>query len=237
MAGIQFLGEVGSTGVSTGPHKHLYVRDLTTGAYIDPATIRSVQQGLRIGKNRVPALIKDQAGKFQFNPAAGITLTSSYGPRSAPTKGASSFHQGEDWALPEGTPIYYEGGGKYTPKPNQGGYGNLATLITGDNKYEIGLGHMKSLAPASELPGTTTSSSIFSISPTGYDQAQKRTNELLEAFLTGVEYKKKQQEPKSLANQLAQGLLSSVLNPQLNSIGTPAPSPELSQEYMQAIFG
>lgn len=233
MAGIQFLGEVGSTGVSTGPHKHLYVRDLATGAYIDPATIRSIQQGLRIGKNRVPALIKDQAGQFQFNPAAGITLTSKYGPRSAPTKGASSFHQGEDWALPEGTPIYYEGGGKYIPKPNQGGYGNLATFITGDNKYEIGLGHMKSLAPASELPGAGTASSTSALSPTGYDQAQKRTNELLEAFLTGVEYKKKQQEPKSLANQLAQGLLSSVLNPQLNSIGTP----ELSQEYVQAIFG
>ena len=155
MAGIQYFGQVGSTGTSTGPHKHVYVKDLATGKYLDPATIRTPLLGLRIGEKKIPALIKTAEGKIDFNPAAGITLTSRYGPRSAPTAGASSFHQGEDWALPEGTPIYYEGGGKYIPKANQGGFGNLATLVTGDNKYEIGLGHMKTLGGASELSPTT----------------------------------------------------------------------------------
>jgi len=155
MAGIQYFGQVGSTGVSTGPHKHVYVKDLATGQYLDPATIRTPLLGLRIGEKKIPALIKTKEGKIEFNPAAGITLTSRYGPRSSPTAGASSFHRGEDWALPEGTPIYYEGGGKFIPKANQGGYGNLATLVTGDNKYEIGLGHMKTLGGASELPPTT----------------------------------------------------------------------------------
>ncbi len=155
MAGIQYFGQVGSTGVSTGPHKHVYVKELATGKYLDPATIRTPLLGLRIGEKKIPALIKTADGKIDFNPAAGITLTSRYGPRSAPTAGASSFHRGEDWALPEGTPIYYEGGGKFIPKANQGGYGNLATLVTGDNKYEIGLGHMKTLGGASELPATT----------------------------------------------------------------------------------
>lgn len=154
MAGIQYFGQVGSTGVSTGPHKHVYVKELATGKYLDPATIRTPLLGLRIGEKKIPALIKTPEGKIEFNPAAGITLTSRYGPRSTPTAGASSFHQGEDWALPEGTPIYYEGGGKFIPKTNQGGYGNLATLVTGDNKYEIGLGHMKTLGGASELPPT-----------------------------------------------------------------------------------
>lgn len=155
MAGIQYFGQVGSTGVSTGPHKHVYVKELATGKYLDPATIRTPLLGLRIGEKKIPALIKTKDGKIDFNPAAGITLTSRYGPRNAPTAGASSFHRGEDWALPEGTPIYYEGGGKFIPKTNQGGYGNLATLITGDNKYEVGLGHMKTLGGASELPPTT----------------------------------------------------------------------------------
>jgi murein DD-endopeptidase MepM/ murein hydrolase activator NlpD len=155
MAGIQYFGQVGSTGVSTGPHKHVYVKELATGKYLDPATIRTPLLGLRIGEKKIPALIKTADGKIDFNPAAGITLTSRYGPRNAPTAGASSFHRGEDWALPEGTPIYYEGGGKFIPKANQGGYGNLATLVTGDNKYEIGLGHMKTLGGASELPPTT----------------------------------------------------------------------------------
>jgi hypothetical protein len=154
MAGIQYLGQVGSTGTSTGPHKHVYVKELATGKYLDPATIRTPLSGLRIGEKRIPALIKDAQGKFVLNPAAGITLTSKFGPRSAPTAGASTFHRGEDWALPEGTPIYYEGGGKYIPKPNQGGYGNLATFMTGDNKYEIGLGHMKTLGESSDLPST-----------------------------------------------------------------------------------
>jgi murein DD-endopeptidase MepM/ murein hydrolase activator NlpD len=155
MAGIQYLGQVGSTGTSTGPHKHVYVKELATGKYLDPATIRTPLLGLRIGEKKIPALIKTPEGKIEFNPAAGIALTSRYGPRTAPTAGASSFHQGEDWALPEGTPIYYEGGGKFTPKTGQGGFGNLATLATGDNKYEIGLGHMKTLGGASEVPATT----------------------------------------------------------------------------------
>jgi murein DD-endopeptidase MepM/ murein hydrolase activator NlpD len=155
MAGIQYFGQVGSTGTSTGPHKHVYVKELATGKYLDPATIRTPLLGLRIGEKKTPALIKTSDGRIEFNPAAGITLTSRYGPRNAPTSGASTFHQGEDWALPEGTPIYYEGGGKYIPKTNQGGFGNLATFLTGDNKYEIGLGHMKSLGSASDLPATT----------------------------------------------------------------------------------
>lgn len=171
MAGIQYFGQVGATGTATGPHKHVYVKELATGKYLDPATIRTPLLGIRVGEKKIPALIKTTDGKIEFNPAAGITLTSKYGPRNAPTAGASTYHQGEDWALPEGTPIYYEGGGKFVPKPNQGGFGNLATLVTGDNKYEIGIGHMKTLGGASELPPTTlpVDASAASTASTGED--------------------------------------------------------------------
>ena len=64
MAGIQFVGRVGSTGVSTGPHKHVYVKDLTTNQYIDPATIRTPLMGLRVGEQRTPALQKTKEGKI-----------------------------------------------------------------------------------------------------------------------------------------------------------------------------
>ena len=159
MAGIQYLGQVGATGTATGPHKHVYVKDLASGKYLDPSTIRTPLMGLRIGENRIPALRQNREGKIEFNPEAGVTVTSKHGPRTAPTEMASTFHQGEDWALPEGTPIYYEGGGTFKPLANQGGYGNLATLVTPDKKYEIGLGHMKTLGEASSLSGEAPQSS------------------------------------------------------------------------------
>lgn len=153
MAGIQYFGRVGQTGTATGPHKHVYVKDIATGQYIDPATLRSPFMGLRIGEKRIPAFIQSQSGDINFNPEAGITVTSHFGPRSAPTAGASTDHRGEDWALPEGTPIYFEGAGQFIPKPNQGGYGNLATFITPDKKYELGFGHMQTLGGPAEITG------------------------------------------------------------------------------------
>lgn len=216
MAGIQYFGQVGSTGTSTGPHKHVYVKDLATGKYLDPATIRTPLLGLRVGEKKVPALIKTQEGKIEFNPAAGITLTSRYGPRSAPTAGASTFHQGEDWALPEGTPIYYEGGGKFVPKANQGGYGNLATLITGDNKYEIGLGHMKTLGGASELPPTTLPVDTPSSS---------ETNDL-STLLSLLQLTKPKQ--KTLQESLLEQTLGEALTPK------PSMTQQFLMEYMNA---
>lgn len=216
MAGIQYFGQVGSTGTSTGPHKHVYVKDLATGKYLDPATIRTPLLGLRIGEKKIPALIKTAEGKIDFNPAAGITLTSRYGPRSAPTAGASSFHQGEDWALPEGTPIYYEGGGKYVPKANQGGFGNLATLVTGDNKYEIGLGHMKTLGGASELPPTTLP----------VDTSNQTGSGDLSTLLSLLQLTKPKQ--KTLQESLLEQTLGEALTPK------PSMTQQFLAEYMNA---
>jgi murein DD-endopeptidase MepM/ murein hydrolase activator NlpD len=216
MAGIQYFGQVGSTGTSTGPHKHVYVKDLATGKYLDPATIRTPLLGLRIGEKKIPALIKTAEGKIEFNPAAGITLTSRYGPRSAPTAGASSFHQGEDWALPEGTPIYYEGGGKFIPKTNQGGFGNLATLITGDNKYEVGLGHMKTLGGASELPPTTLP----------VDTSNQTESGDLSTLLSLLQLTKPKQ--KTLQESLLEQTLGEALTPK------PSMTQQFLAEYMNA---
>ena len=179
MAGITYLGQVGSTGTSTGPHKHVYVKDLSTGQYIDPATIRSALAGVRIGEQRIPALIRNKEGKYDFNPQAGITLTSRYGPRSAPTRGATTYHQGEDWALPEGTPVYFEGTGTYRPLANQGGYGNLASFTTGDNKYELGFAHMKSLGK----PGDIASGAAPTTPAQPTVDADSRTQDILKAFM------------------------------------------------------
>lgn len=46
------------------------------------------------------------------NPCPGARITSEFGPRKAPTAGASSFHRGRDYAAPAGTPIYAAGAGR-----------------------------------------------------------------------------------------------------------------------------
>jgi len=221
MAGIQFLGNVGSTGTSTGPHKHVYVKDLSTNTYLNPSTSRTPLLGLRVGKNRIPALQRTKEGKIEFNPQAGITLTSSYGPRTAPTAGASTFHRGEDWALPEGTPIYYEGGGTFTPKTNQGGYGNLATFITPDKKYEVGLGHMQSLGQQSTLPGAATTSA--NLNSTNADDA---ASDLLSQFL----YQAMMTENKpSVQDQARLQMLNEFARPNTKGLGQ-----QLLESYMSS---
>jgi hypothetical protein len=230
MATKTFLGTVGQTGTATGPHAHLYVKDLATNKYLDPRTIRSPLLGLRVGEGEVPAFMKNAAGQIVVNPQSGIQVTSEFGGRSAPTAGASTFHQGEDLALPAGTQLKYIGEGAYTPLANQGGYGNLGTFKTGDNKYEIGFGHMASLG------GGTTSQPTSAGAPQNYDQTNQRTQDLLEAFMYGTQYRE-QEKPKSIAttlkDQFTQSLLSQALNPGAG-LETPTGLPE---EYTRAIWG
>jgi len=215
MAGITYFGQVGSTGTSTGPHKHLYIKDLQTGSYIDPATLRSVQAGFRIGQNRIPALIKDSKGGYAINPESGITITSKFGRRGAPTQGASTFHQGEDWSLPEGTPIYYEGAGTYKPLANQGGFGNLATFTTPDSRYEIGVGHMKTLGKEGSVGGLPTAAQLGA-QPQASDL--QRENDILKAYMYGAGIGVPQQEKKkdfktTFRDQLIGQMLDQALNP------------------------
>jgi murein DD-endopeptidase MepM/ murein hydrolase activator NlpD len=196
MAGITFKGRVGSTGRSTGPHLHVEVQDLATGAFLNPETIRTPLAGLRIGEKRIPALIQTPQGGFTFNPEAGITVTSKFGPRGG------RQHKGEDWALPEGTPIFYEGAGKYVPLANQGAYGNLSTFNTGDNKYQIRLGHMQSLGEAADLTGTKVAD------PSG---ASVDPNEFLVGYLLGTGLARPQKE--SSATGMKRDLIRSLMQP------------------------
>jgi murein DD-endopeptidase MepM/ murein hydrolase activator NlpD len=235
MATKTFLGTVGQTGTATGPHAHLYVKDLATNQYINPSTIRSPLMGLRVGEGEIPAFIKDASGKIVVNPQSGIQITSGFGGRSAPTTGASTFHQGEDLALPAGTQLKYVGEGAYTPLANQGGFGNLGTFKTGDNKYEIGLGHLASLG------GATTSQTPPINAPQNYDQANQRTQDLLEAFLYGTQYNAESRErakkPQSFLDAMKEQVTASLLNQALNpgaGLQTPTGLPE---EYTKAIWG
>lgn len=234
MATKTFLGTVGQTGTATGPHAHLYVKDLATNKYLDPRTIRSPLLGLRVGQGEVPAFVKNTAGQIVVNPQSGIQVTSEFGGRSAPTTGASTFHQGEDLALPAGTPLKYVGEGAYTPLTNQGGFGNLGTFKTGDNKYEIGFGHLESLGtPTTQRGGWVDPGMAPSQT---YEQANQRTQDLLEAFMYGTQYRD-QPKPQSFLDAMKEQITASVLNQALNPVTALQGPGSLPEQYTRAIWG
>ena len=112
---------------------HLDVRVLKDGQYIDPGTIRSLLTRLKVDKDR--KALWQQQGE-QWNPA--YPITSGYGKRVAPTKGASTFHLGQDYGIGAGVPLAWEGPGTFTPGR---GYGSIKTTDAQGTPYEIRLLH------------------------------------------------------------------------------------------------
>ena len=92
-----------------------------------------------------------QGGTFRVNPGAASfilpvngRLSSGFGNRVAPTKGASSFHEGVDIAAPIGTPVYASNSGTVTRAGTANGYGNLIEIqgTNGATRY----GHVSSMS-------------------------------------------------------------------------------------------
>jgi hypothetical protein len=166
---------------TTGPH--LDVRVLKDGQYIDPGTIRSLLTRLKVGKERKP--LWQQQGE-QWNPA--YPITSGYGKREAPTKGASTYHLGHDYGIEGGAPLAWEGPGTFTPGR---GYGSIKTTDAQGTPYEIRLLHTiggkKSEQPAAQTlpqqqpnqqPGDT-----FIILPGGGGTQKQGGNDFLSAYV------------------------------------------------------
>ncbi|NAR50102.1 tape measure protein [Acinetobacter haemolyticus] len=83
--GQRLVGISGNSGIGTGAHL-----DVRYGGSRD---------GQKVSREHLERL---QAGG---KPLTQYRVSSGYGPRKAPTKGASSFHKGIDFAMPVGTPI------------------------------------------------------------------------------------------------------------------------------------
>ncbi|HAV5501135.1 TPA: phage tail tape measure protein, partial [Acinetobacter baumannii] len=75
----------GQSGIGTGPHLDVRYGGSMSGQKVSNEHLARLQAG----------------GK----PLTSYKISSNYGPRKAPTKGASSFHKGIDFSMPEGTPI------------------------------------------------------------------------------------------------------------------------------------
>jgi hypothetical protein len=161
---------------------HLDVRVLKDGKYINPETIRSLLTRLKVGKERKPLWQQQGAA---WKPAAPIT--SGFGPRTAPTAGASTYHPAHDYGLGAGTPLAWEGPGTFTPGK---GYGLIKTTDPQGNPYEIKLLHTKGGKPSqvastaqvpaqTATPATATAGNIYNF----YLQGKKKEDEDMASLL------------------------------------------------------
>ena len=76
-----------------------------------------------------------------IKPISGGRLSSNFGRRKAPTKGASTYHQGVDWAVPRGTAVYASSGGTVTKAGWGSGYGYVV-YIRHPNGWETRYAHL-----------------------------------------------------------------------------------------------
>lgn len=69
-----------------------------------------------------------------IKPLSGGRLSSGFGRRKAPTKGASSYHRGVDWSTPTGTAIFASSGGTVAKAGWGGGYGYVVYINHADGR-------------------------------------------------------------------------------------------------------
>lgn len=69
-----------------------------------------------------------------IKPISGGRQSSGFGKRKAPTKGASTFHKGVDWAIPIGTSIYASCGGTVEKAGWGSGYGYVVYINHEDGR-------------------------------------------------------------------------------------------------------
>ena len=67
-------------------------------------------------------------------PISGGRLSSSFGKRTAPKKGASTYHKGVDWAVPTGTAVYASCGGTVARAGWGSGYGYVVYITHEDGR-------------------------------------------------------------------------------------------------------
>ena len=81
--------------------------------------------------------LKYDGGQFLFPLASYKYVSSDYGPRNAPTAGASTFHKGIDFAAAYGTDIYAAYDGEVAAASYSGAMGNYIMIDHGDGLYTV----------------------------------------------------------------------------------------------------
>jgi murein DD-endopeptidase MepM/ murein hydrolase activator NlpD len=91
----------------------------------------------------VPKIVErgTQVPPTYIKPISGGTLSSGFGARSAPTKGASTYHKGIDWATPTGTTVYASNAGTVSFAGWASGYGYAVFIEHADGR-QTRYGHL-----------------------------------------------------------------------------------------------
>lgn len=158
MAGLFDVGSIAPPGAdfaSTGPHLHVSVYD-SSGKAVNPESARSfLLNRILVGKNKTP-LYSQAQGNWQ----SPYPLTSPFGPRTAPTAGASTDHQGVDFGVAQGTKLSWlaNPGDVYN---SDKGFGTIRTTDPQGRPYTVKLLHTTpgSVAQAPGKPPTLPVSS------------------------------------------------------------------------------
>ena len=124
------------------------IQDPSTEINIDdsvsaPSTVRTPLEvpGVKDPKTNKTLVLNPQGKFWSIQPG---TITSKFGPRSAPTAGASTFHQGIDIAGAEGTPILAAADGVVSVASSNKTSGNYIILDHG-NGYQTSYSHLSAI--------------------------------------------------------------------------------------------
>lgn len=181
------------------------------GKRIDPRSARTLLQNVLVGTNKTP-IVQQVGGNWQWN----YPITSEFGPRKAPTAGASTYHEGIDiGGLPAGTPVTYKGYGTYQPDR---GFGTVKTTDPQGQPYDIQFLHIKPGGGTSVGSNVAPSAPELPL-PEGVKQpTDTRTRDILEAFMYGQQAVGSQPKKPSLKENLVAGLLQQALAPRQSFI-------------------
>ena len=107
--------------ISTYENDKLVSREIVKEEVVMEAVPKIVERGTKIP----PTYIK---------PVSGGRLSSGFGKRTSPTKGAGTYHKGVDWAVPTGTAVYASCGGTVAKAGWGSGYGYVVYINHEDGR-------------------------------------------------------------------------------------------------------
>lgn len=119
--------------LSVGPSEAGGVDRIGAGQGYLGATVTPLELPPSAPGQAAPQALRVEAPRAKLAPpVTGGRLTSGFGQRKAPIKGASTNHEGLDIALPQGTPVKAQATGRVVFAGKAGGYGNQVKVDYGN---------------------------------------------------------------------------------------------------------